>query len=145
MFKRVYNRFFYAIMLNYMKLHSGNRHPKIDDISVAIIIISCFLYCVVLTMMMFLYVCGFEICGFLRHNDNSVYYEIGFAVIILAFNIAYFLKKKRYQIIFDFYQQTENERTRKRNSLYCLAFVLILLIFMIVNAYFYDKKGTWAC
>jgi len=134
--KRAYNRLFYAIMLNYMKLHSGNELPKWDDLTVAVVILSCILYCDILTLSMLLETCGV----YHRVYANSI--DSFLAVIILVFNAVYFIRKKNYQSIYEYYQKEEDVKTHKRRSWYCLSFVLISVVLMFVAAYFYDKTSV---
>lgn len=133
---KAYNRLFYAIMLNYMKLHSGNELPKWDDLTVAIVILSCILYCDILTLAMLLETCGVYHTVHANSIDNFL------AVIILAFNAVYFIRKKNYQSIYEYYQKEEDVKTHKRRSWYCLLFVLISIVLIIVAAYLYGKKSV---
>ncbi len=127
MLDKTYNRFFYAIMAYYMHVRSGNDKPKIDDLTVAIIIVSCILFCDLLSLGMIL-----EFCGLAIKQQYLMNLDIILAAIVLLFNTIYFVRRKKYQAIFEHFQTTEDEKTRRKRNQYCLAFILISFAFMII-------------
>ena len=124
MLEKIYNRFFYAIMMHYMHVRSGNDTPKIDDLVVAIIILSCILYADMLSLGMMI--------EFLIKQKYLMYIDDILAAIVLLFNIIYFVRRKKYQTIFEYFQTTEDEKTRRKWNHYCLAFILVSFAFMII-------------
>lgn len=111
-------------MMHYMHVRSGNDTPKIDDLVVAIIILSCILYADMLSLGMMI--------EFLIKQKYLMYLDDILAAIVLLFNIIYFVRRKKYQTIFEYFQTTEDEKTRRKWNHYCLAFILVSFAFMII-------------
>ena len=110
-----------------MHVRSGNDTPKIDDLTVAIIIVSCILFCDLLSLGMIL-----EFCGLAIKQQYLMNLDIILAAIVLLFNTIYFVRRKKYQAIFEHFQTTEDEKTRRKRNQYCLAFIMISFAFMII-------------
>lgn len=123
--RKVYYSLFAGVINSYMKRHSGNDDPKFDDLTIAIIILTCTVYCNILTIIKFVDVVVFKI-------SKSPLFGLPLAILILIVNLVLFVPKKRFIYIYQHYYSENSEESKKQIRKYCAVYVIASYLALLV-------------
>ena len=110
-----------------MKTHSGNTKPQIDDFIVALVILTCVIFCDILLVIIVL-----NSIGVIQKTAYTYYLDLLLALGILLFNFFFFFHNKKYLDLFEYFQQTEDDKTFKKKTAYCLAFIIVSVAILVI-------------